>query len=70
MDIKKNIKKLLESKEISNYRISKDTGVAQMTLSDYATGKSKIGNMKLDHALVLNEYYLKNKDKLEWNSRE
>ncbi|MGM8213152.1 hypothetical protein ACLIBH_10210 [Virgibacillus sp. W0430] len=67
MNIKENIQKLLESKEISNYKISKDTGIAPMTLSDYATGKSIIGNMKLDHAIKLNEYYLKNKDILEKN---
>lgn len=60
MDIKENIQKLFENKEISNYKISKETGIAQTTLSDYTTGKSKIGNMKLDHALKLNEYYLKN----------
>ena len=55
--MKENIKKLLESKEISNYRISKDTGIAQTTLSDYASGKSDIGNMKLDHAIKLNQYW-------------
>ena len=56
MGIKNNIKKLLESKEVSNYRISKDTGIASMTLSDYATGKTKIGSMRLDHAIKLNDY--------------
>ena len=63
MDIKNNIKKLLKSKEVSNYRISKDTGIAPMTLSDYATGKTKIGSMRLDHAIKLNDYYLKNFNK-------
>lgn len=57
MDIKRNIKMLLASEEISNYKISKETGIAQTTLSDYATGKSSIGNMKLDHAIKLNKYY-------------
>src|SRR5690625_3305918 len=52
-----NIKKLLASKVVSNYKISKDTKIARMTLSDYATGKSNIGNMKLDHADTLNKYY-------------
>lgn len=61
--MKENIKKLLKSKEVSKYRISKETGIAQTTLSDYATGKSDIGNMKLDHALKLNEFYLKNFNK-------
>lgn len=58
--MKDNIKELLTSDKVSNYRISKDTGIAQATLSDYASGKSDIGNMKLDHALNLNEYYLEN----------
>jgi len=61
--MKDNIKKLLIADNPSNYRISKDTGIAQTTLSDYATGKSDIGNMKLDHALKLNGYYLKNFNK-------
>ena len=56
--MKRNIKKLLTDGNISRYKISKDTGISQATLSDYATGKSKIGNMKLDHALKLNEYFL------------
>jgi len=59
MDIKENIEKLMQS-EISNYRIYKETGVAQSTLSDLKSGKSKLGNIKLDVALKLNEFYLKN----------
>jgi len=59
MDIKENIEKLMQS-EISNYRIHKETGVAQSTLSDLKSGKSKLGNIKLDVALKLNEFYLKN----------
>lgn len=62
MNIKDNIQALLASKDISNYKISKETGIAQTTLSDYSTGKSQIGNMKLDHAIKLNEYYLKIKE--------
>lgn len=58
-DIKDNIRKLLDS-EISNYRIYKDIGIAQSTLSDLKNGKSKVGDMKLDTALKLNRYYLKN----------
>ena len=59
MDIKENIEKLMQS-EISNYRIHKETGVAQSTLSDLKSGKSKLGNIKLDVALKSNEFYLKN----------
>lgn len=57
MDIKQNVEKLLQGDLVSNYKISKDTGIAQTTLSDYSSGKSKIGNMKLDHAIKLNQYW-------------
>lgn len=60
--MKKNIEALLNS-DVSKYKISKETGIAQTTLSDYATGKSKVGNMKLDHAVKLNDFYLNNLDK-------
>lgn len=57
-DIKRNIQNLLDS-DITNYRISKDTGIAQSTLSDLINGKTTIDSMRLDNALILNEYYLK-----------
>lgn len=59
-NIKENIKKLLDNDKVTNYMIHKETGVSQSTLSDLKNGKSEIGNMKLDVALKLNEYYLKN----------
>jgi DNA-binding Xre family transcriptional regulator len=73
--IKRNIKVLLDHQGISNYRIHKETGIAKMTLSDLANGKSEIGNMKLDHALKLNEFYKKleeeNKmEKVKFEGRE
>lgn len=57
MNIKENIKNLLESEEVSNYKISKETGIAQTTLSRFARKESDIGNMSLDNALKLNDYY-------------
>ncbi len=57
--MKENIKELLANKDITNYRISQETGIPQTTLSDYANGKIEIGNMKLDYALKLNDYYNK-----------
>jgi len=57
MRLKENIKELLESEKISNYQISKNTGIAQTTLSRFARSESDIGNMSLDNALKLNEYY-------------
>lgn len=61
-DIKRNIQKLLDS-DITNYRIYKDTGVAQSTLSDLKNGKSRIEDMRLEVALKLNDYFLKNFNK-------
>lgn len=63
MNIKNNIEELFNS-DVSNYQISKDTKISQMTLSKYATGKSELGNMTLDNALKLNDYYTKNKEML------
>mgnify|MGYP001363689944 CR=1 FL=1 len=54
--IKKNIEKLLNS-DLSNYRISKRTGIDQATLSRFKNGKTKIGDMKLDNALKLNKLW-------------
>lgn len=58
MDIKKNVINLLESDK-TNYRIAKDTGVANMTLTDLRSGKSELNNMKLGNAIKLSEYYIK-----------
>lgn len=58
IDIKSNIEKLLNS-GVTNYRIYKDTGISQSTLSDIKNGVSELDNMKLGVALKLNEYYLK-----------
>ena len=63
MDIKQNIKRLFET--TTNYKISNETDIAQTTLGRYTSGNSKIGNMKLDHAITLNNYYIKNKEMLE-----
>lgn len=57
MGLKENIKELLENEEVSNYQISKSTGIAQTTLSRFARNESDIGNMSLDNALKLNAYY-------------
>lgn len=60
-----NIKILLNSSLISNYRISQVTGIAQSTLSDFTNGKVKVENMRLKYALKLNDLYTKNKEVLE-----
>lgn len=48
------IEKLLDSE--TQYRISKDTGVAQATISDLKSGKRKIENLTLKVASVLTAY--------------
>src|SRR5690625_3112570 len=60
-----NIKTLLNSSLVSNYRISQVTGIAQSTLSDFTNGKVKIENMRLKHALKLKDLYIKNKEMFE-----
>lgn len=61
-DIKSNIEKLMSDESISNYAINKETGIAQSTLSDLKKGVTKLGTMKLDHAIKLNDFYLKIKE--------
>lgn len=56
--IRKNIEKLLKS-GITAYRLSKDTGIALNSVNRLITGKTYIGNITLDNAEKLNEYYLK-----------
>lgn len=41
------IEKLMNERGITAYRLSKDTGIAQSSLSDWKTGKSKPGAEKL-----------------------
>lgn len=40
----------------SRYRISKETGISQNTLSNYANDVTPIGKMSLDNAIKLTEY--------------
>lgn len=52
------IEKLLSDPNVSNYQISKETGITQASLSKYSKGESSIGNMSLDNAIKLYQYYL------------
>jgi DNA-binding Xre family transcriptional regulator len=58
--IKENIIALLQS-DISAYKISKETGIPQSTLSKIKKGKIDVGKITLDNALKLNEFFLDNK---------
>lgn len=53
----KNAIEALFNSGVSRYRISKDTGLSAPLLQKYANGTSKIGNMSLDNAITLTEYY-------------
>lgn len=46
--------KLLKEKGVTSYRVSKDTGISQATLSDWKNGKSK---PKADKLKTLSEYF-------------
>lgn len=52
----KLIRWLLDESGISRYRIWKDTGIPETTLSDLATGKTLIENMFFKKAAKLTEY--------------
>lgn len=66
--MKKEIEYLLFESGISNYRISKETGISQPALNKYtndANGSSKIGNMSLDNAIKIYNYYLEEMEIME-----
>lgn len=49
-----NFKELIDKQGITAYRVSKDTGIAQSTLSDWKTGKT---TPKTDKLIILAEYF-------------
>lgn len=55
--MKKAIEWLIFHPDISNYQISKATGISQVVLNKYRQGKSDVGRMTLDNALKLHEYF-------------
>lgn len=55
--MKKAIEWLLFKSGVSNYQISQATGISQVVLSKYATGKSDIGRMTLDNAIKIYNYF-------------
>lgn len=44
----------MKKKDVTPYRVSKDTGISQPTLSDWKTGRSK---PKIDKLLKLAAYF-------------
>ncbi|POD46303.1 hypothetical protein BKM15_26030 [Pseudomonas syringae pv. syringae] len=58
-EIKVAIEKLFADPKVTNYQISKTTGISQVSLSKFAKGESSIDNMPLGNALKLYDYYKK-----------
>ena len=56
MEIKENIKKLLET-DISSYEINRKTGVTRQLIDKYRKEPNTIGRLTLDNALALSKYY-------------
>lgn len=50
----KKYKKLLDEHNKTSYQVSKDTGIAQSTLSDWKNG---ISEPKLDKLQILSKYF-------------
>ena len=50
------VRTLLNS-SLTSYRIGKDTGLGATFVDNYRTGKSKLKNMSLDKAELLEDYY-------------
>lgn len=55
--MKKIIEYLLFKSDVSNYQISKKTGISQVVLGKYTNGKSEMGRMTLDNALKLKKFF-------------
>ncbi|WP_409327687.1 hypothetical protein [Staphylococcus pseudoxylosus] len=55
-DVYTTIEKLLNSKEISNYKIKQDTGVSYGAISELRNGKRHLKNITLETAGKLYEY--------------
>lgn len=57
--MKKKIVELLNDKDVTNYRISEETGIHAVLLSNFKIGKIKIGHMYFRHAFTLYDYKMK-----------
>lgn len=62
LDIKSAIEALFKDDNITNYQISKATGISQVSLNKFSKGESNIENMPLGNAIKLYNFYLKLKE--------
>lgn len=58
-EVLQTITKLINSNEVSNYRINKDTGISYGAISEMRNGKRKISNLTLETAKKLYNYQKK-----------
>lgn len=63
-----NIKELF--KTVSGYRIVKDTGIPQSTISRIVSGETEIGKARFEVIEKLDDYYLKLKEENRMNIEE
>ncbi|WP_424474847.1 helix-turn-helix domain-containing protein [Oceanobacillus kimchii] len=62
--MKEDIRKLLES-SITGYKIYKETGIQESTISRLRKGKMELGSITLDTALKLHSFYEVHKDEIK-----
>ncbi len=62
---KKEVEQLLLKSDVSNYRISKETGISEATLNKYKRGDSNLENMTFGNAIKLQDYYTRIKEENE-----
>lgn len=59
--MKEEVRKLIESK-ITGYKIHKETGISESTISRIRSGKIELGSISLDNAERLYKFYENHKN--------
>ncbi|CDO03087.1 hypothetical protein BN988_01587 [Oceanobacillus picturae] len=62
--MKEEIRKLLDS-NITGYRIFKETGIQESTISRLRSEKKELGSLSLDTALKLHAFYEEHKNDIK-----
>lgn len=62
--MKEEIRKLIES-EITGYKIHKETGISESTISRIRSGKIELGSISLDNAEKLYKFYENHKQEVQ-----
>ncbi|MEN2765849.1 hypothetical protein [Ornithinibacillus xuwenensis] len=62
--MKEDIQKLINS-AITGYKIHKETGISESTISRIRSGKIEIGSISLDNAIKLHEFYKQHKEEIK-----